>query len=62
MSSSQTTAVVIPDFARSLFRPLMQPWLDRTIATIACLPLVYLTWHRYQHMHGEKLSKGVWPS
>jgi len=29
---------------------LGQPWLDRTIAFIACVPLLYLTYIRYQHM------------
>ena len=51
MSFSQTASIVIPDSAPALFRVLMQPWLDRTIAAIACLPLIYLTHHRYQHLH-----------
>ncbi len=29
---------------------LGRPWLDRTIAFIACVPLLYLTYARYQHM------------
>lgn len=29
---------------------LSQPWLDRTIALIACVPLLYLTYYRYTHM------------
>jgi len=29
---------------------LAQPWLDRTIAFIAMMPLLYLTYYRYQHM------------
>jgi len=29
---------------------LGQPWLDRTIAFIAFVPLLYLTYVRYQHM------------
>jgi protein-S-isoprenylcysteine O-methyltransferase Ste14 len=29
---------------------LAQPWLDRSIALIAMLPLLYLTYYRYQHM------------
>jgi protein-S-isoprenylcysteine O-methyltransferase Ste14 len=29
---------------------LAQPWLDRTIAFIAMVPLLYLTYYRYQHM------------
>jgi protein-S-isoprenylcysteine O-methyltransferase Ste14 len=51
MSSSQTALIVVPDSGPALFRLLMQPWLDRTIAVIACLPLIYLTYHRYQHLH-----------
>jgi protein-S-isoprenylcysteine O-methyltransferase Ste14 len=27
------------------------PWLDRTIAAIACFPLVYLAYYRYEHWH-----------
>jgi len=27
------------------------PWLDRTIAAIACIPSIYLTYYRYQHWH-----------
>src|SRR5215471_309353 len=29
---------------------LGQPWLDRTIAFIATIPLLYLAYYRYQHM------------
>lgn len=29
---------------------LAQPWLDRSIAFIAMVPLLYLTYYRYQHM------------
>lgn len=32
-------------------RVLSLPWLDRGIAAIACLPLVYLAYYRYQHWH-----------
>jgi len=32
-------------------RLLSLPWLDRTIAAIACVPLVYLAYYRYEHWH-----------
>ncbi len=35
----------------NLIRVLSQPWLDRTIAAIACVPLVYVAYYRYQHWH-----------
>ena len=30
---------------------LSLPWLDRSIAVIACVPLVYVSYYRYQHRH-----------
>jgi protein-S-isoprenylcysteine O-methyltransferase Ste14 len=35
----------------NLIRVLSRPWLDRSIATIACIPLVYLAYYRYEHWH-----------
>jgi protein-S-isoprenylcysteine O-methyltransferase Ste14 len=35
----------------SLIRVLSLPWLDRTIAAIACVPLAYLAYYRYEHWH-----------
>jgi protein-S-isoprenylcysteine O-methyltransferase Ste14 len=35
----------------NLIRVLSLPWLDRTIAAIACVPLVYGAYYRYQHWH-----------
>src|SRR5262250_446387 len=35
----------------SLMRALSLPWLDRTIAAIACVPLVYGVYYRYVHFH-----------
>jgi protein-S-isoprenylcysteine O-methyltransferase Ste14 len=35
----------------NLIRVLSMPWLDRTIAAIACIPLVYLAYYRYEHWH-----------
>jgi protein-S-isoprenylcysteine O-methyltransferase Ste14 len=39
------------DLSFSLLRVLSMPWLDRTIATIACVPLAYLAYYRYEHWH-----------
>src|ERR1700752_1778942 len=35
----------------NLIRVLSLPWLDRSIATIACVPLMYLAYYRYEHWH-----------
>ena len=35
----------------NIIRVLSLPWLDRTIAAIACVPLVCLSYYRYQHWH-----------
>jgi len=40
-----------PNLSFNLIRALSLPWLDRTIAAIACVPLVYLAYYRYQHWH-----------
>jgi len=40
-----------PTHSFNLIRVLSQPWLDRTIAAIACVPLVYVAYYRYQHWH-----------
>src|SRR5262249_26705961 len=34
-----------------VMRVLSLPWLDRTIAAIACVPLIYSTYYRYTHWH-----------
>lgn len=40
----------------SLLRVLSTPWLDRSIAAVACVPLVYLAYYRYEHWrHGFPL-------
>jgi protein-S-isoprenylcysteine O-methyltransferase Ste14 len=33
----------------SLINVLSQPWLDRTIAAVVCVPVVYGAYYRYQH-------------
>ncbi|HST09589.1 MAG TPA: methyltransferase [Terriglobales bacterium] len=35
----------------NLIRVLSLPWLDRSIAAIGCVPLVYLAYYRYEHWH-----------
>jgi hypothetical protein len=40
-----------PNLSFSLIRVLSLPWLDRTIAAVACVPLVYLAYYRYEHWH-----------
>jgi protein-S-isoprenylcysteine O-methyltransferase Ste14 len=46
MSSSSVAA----DRPSSLFEVMAQPSVDRTIALVAMLPLLYLGYHRYQHL------------
>ena len=50
-----TNQAVAPCTASNLsfdvIRVLSLPWLDRTIAAIACVPLVYLAYYRYEHWH-----------
>ena len=40
-----------PNLPSNLMRVLSLPWLDRTIAAIACVPLVYGAYYRLQHFH-----------
>ncbi len=40
-----------PSPSFSLIRVFSLPWLDRSIAAIACVPLVYLAYYRYEHWH-----------
>ena len=42
---------VAPSLSSNLVRVLSLPWLDRTIAAIACVPLVYGGYYRYTHSH-----------
>ena len=52
MASNQALASVSSQSTLfNLFRVLSTPWLDRTIAAIACVPLVYLAYYRYEHWH-----------
>src|SRR5215510_7766793 len=51
--ASNTAAVNNPatTLPSSLMRVLSLPWLDRTIAAFACIPLAYLAYYRYEHWH-----------
>lgn len=40
-----------PNLPSNLMRVLSLPWLDRTIAAIACVPLMYGVYYRYVHFH-----------
>jgi len=52
MATNQAVAApTAPNLSFSFMRLLSLPWLDRTIAAIACVPLVYLAYYRYEHWH-----------
>jgi protein-S-isoprenylcysteine O-methyltransferase Ste14 len=40
-----------PNLSFSFLHVLSLPWLDRTIAAVACVPLAYLAYYRYEHWH-----------
>jgi len=50
-----TNQAVAPSTASNLsfniIRVISNPWLDRTIAAIACVQLVYGAYYRWQHFH-----------
>ncbi len=50
-SNSAVVNHPVSSLPSSLMRALSLPWLDRTIAAIACVPLVYLAYYRYQNWH-----------
>src|SRR5215467_7822325 len=52
MATNRPIAIsTTPNLSFNLIRVLSMPWLDRTIAAIACIPLVYLAYYRYEHWH-----------
>jgi protein-S-isoprenylcysteine O-methyltransferase Ste14 len=52
MATNQAFApATAPNLSFGFIRLLSLPWLDRTIAAIACVPLVYLAYYRYEHWH-----------
>ena len=40
-----------PNLPSNLIRLLSSPWLDRTVAAVACVPLAYGVYYRYVHFH-----------
>jgi protein-S-isoprenylcysteine O-methyltransferase Ste14 len=40
-----------PNLSSNTIRVLALPWLDRTIAGVACVPLAYGVYYRYVHFH-----------
>jgi len=52
MTTNQAVAPsTAPNLSFNLIRVLSQPWLDRTIAAIACVPISYGVYYRYTHFH-----------
>jgi protein-S-isoprenylcysteine O-methyltransferase Ste14 len=52
MATNQAVApATAPNLSFNVMRVLSHPGLDRTIAAVACLPLVYGAYYRYQHFH-----------
>jgi protein-S-isoprenylcysteine O-methyltransferase Ste14 len=50
-SAPSTAPSSAPNLSYSAIRVLSLPWLDRTIAAVACVPLVYVAYYRYVHWH-----------
>jgi protein-S-isoprenylcysteine O-methyltransferase Ste14 len=52
MATNQAVASsAVPNLSFSIMRVLSDPWVDRTIAVIACVPLAYGVYYRYEHFH-----------
>jgi len=52
MATNQALAPsTAPSLSFNLMRVLSEPWVDRTIAAVACIPLVYGAYYRVQHFH-----------
>jgi protein-S-isoprenylcysteine O-methyltransferase Ste14 len=51
--ATQSTAAptAAPNLSSNVIRVLSQPWLDRTIAAVACVPIAYGVYYRYTHFH-----------
>jgi protein-S-isoprenylcysteine O-methyltransferase Ste14 len=50
MATNQAAAPpTAPNLSCHLMRVLCQPWVDRAVAAIACVPVVYGAYYRYQH-------------
>src|SRR5215470_11061554 len=52
MATNQALAPsTAPNLSFNVMRLLSEPWVDRTIAVVACIPLVYGAYYRIQHFH-----------
>jgi protein-S-isoprenylcysteine O-methyltransferase Ste14 len=52
MATNQAVAsATAPNLSFNLIQVVSLPWLDRTIAAIACGPITYGAYYRYQHFH-----------
>jgi protein-S-isoprenylcysteine O-methyltransferase Ste14 len=52
MATNQALAPsTAPSLSFNLMQVLSEPWVDRTIAAVACIPLVYGAYYRMQHFH-----------
>jgi len=52
MATNQALAPsTAPNLSLNLMQVLSEPWVDRTIAAVACIPLVYGGYYRLQHFH-----------
>ena len=55
-----TAPTPAPNLSSNIIRVLAQPWFDRTMAAVACLPLAYGVYYRYTHFrHGLPLIASV---
>jgi protein-S-isoprenylcysteine O-methyltransferase Ste14 len=52
MATNQAiTPTTTPNLSLNLMQLLALPWLDRTIAAVACGPLAWGAYYRFQHFH-----------
>jgi protein-S-isoprenylcysteine O-methyltransferase Ste14 len=52
MATNQAVAPsAVSNVSFNLIQVLSLPWLDRSIATIACVPLAWGAYYRFQHFH-----------
>ena len=52
MATNQALAPsTAPNLSFNVMRLLSEPWVDRTIAVVACIPLVYGAYYRMRHFH-----------
>ena len=59
-SNEAISAEKVPNISFDVIRVLALPWLDRSIAAIACVPLAWGAYYRYQHFrHGLPLIASV---